>query len=102
VAETVHKRHLLWSADGTWDRLLLHVQAVADAIGDIDWDINIDSTSARAHQHAAEAPNTIRVVEPFEERQGKRSQVPSTAESPRDPLTIAGRQAKPSGGPVAG
>ncbi|GAA4003063.1 hypothetical protein GCM10022384_57210 [Streptomyces marokkonensis] len=38
------------------DRLLQHVQAVADATGDIDWDINIDSSSVRAHQHAAGAP----------------------------------------------
>ncbi len=53
--QTVHKRHLLWSADGTWERLLQHVQAVADAAGDIDWNINIDSASVRAHQHAAGA-----------------------------------------------
>jgi transposase len=25
--KTVHKRHLLWSADGTWEMLLQHVQA---------------------------------------------------------------------------
>jgi transposase len=54
--KTVHKRHLLWSADGTWERLLQHVQARADAEGDIDWDINVDSTSVRAHHHAAGAP----------------------------------------------
>uniref|UniRef100_UPI0035AB68C5 IS5 family transposase n=1 Tax=Streptomyces roseoverticillatus TaxID=66429 RepID=UPI0035AB68C5 len=53
--QTVHKRHVLWSADGTWERLLQHVQAAADAAGDIDWDINVDSTSVRAHQHAAGA-----------------------------------------------
>ncbi|MFD6150311.1 IS5 family transposase [Streptomyces sp. NPDC060243] len=53
--QTIHKRHMLWSADGTWERLLQHVQAVADAGGGIDWNINIDSTSIRAHQHAAGA-----------------------------------------------
>ena len=47
---------MLWSADGTWERLLQHVQAVADAKGGIDWDINVDSTSIRAHQHVAGAP----------------------------------------------
>lgn len=56
--KTVHKRHLLWSADGTWERLLQHVQAVVDAEGDIDWNINLDSTVVRAHQHAAGAPKT--------------------------------------------
>ncbi|MFI1205771.1 IS5 family transposase [Streptomyces sp. NPDC020883] len=55
--KTVHKRHLLWSADGTWEMLLQHVQATADADGDLDWNVNVDSTSVRAHQHAA-APRT--------------------------------------------
>ncbi|MFF8902530.1 IS5 family transposase [Streptomyces lydicus] len=54
--QTIHKRHALWSADGTWERLLQHVQAVADAAGEIDWNINVDSTSVRAHQHAVGAP----------------------------------------------
>ncbi|MFJ8249180.1 IS5 family transposase [Streptomyces sp. NPDC094466] len=54
--QTVHKRHQLWSADGTWERLLQHVQALADAAGDIDWNVNVDSTSIRAHQHSAGAP----------------------------------------------
>src|SRR3954452_3470390 len=30
--KTVHKRHLRWLADGTWERLLHHLQAVADAV----------------------------------------------------------------------
>lgn len=35
--------------------LLQRVQAVADAAGEIDWDISVDSTSVRAHHHAAGA-----------------------------------------------
>ncbi|MFU9037365.1 MULTISPECIES: IS5 family transposase [Streptomyces] len=53
--KTVYERHRLWSADGTWERLLQHVQAEADAAGEIDWDISVDSTIVRAHQHAAGA-----------------------------------------------
>ncbi|MFG3199905.1 IS5 family transposase [Streptomyces sp. NPDC048208] len=53
--KTVHQRHRLWSADGTWERLLQQVQAAADAAGEIDWDISVDSTIIRAHQHAAGA-----------------------------------------------
>lgn len=53
--KTVHKRHVQWSADGTWERLLQQVQAVADAEGAIDWDISVDSTVMRGHQHAAGA-----------------------------------------------
>lgn len=52
---TVYERHRLWSADGTWERLLQQVQAAADAAGEIDWDIAVDSTIVRAHQHAAGA-----------------------------------------------
>lgn len=53
--KTVYERHRLWSADGTWERLLQQVQAEADAAGEIDWDISVDSTVVRAHQHAAGA-----------------------------------------------
>ncbi|GHE14552.1 hypothetical protein GCM10010339_85600 [Streptomyces alanosinicus] len=53
--KTVHKRHLQWSADGTWERLLQQVQAAVDAEGAIDWDVSVDSTVMRAHQHAAGA-----------------------------------------------
>jgi transposase len=45
--KAVCERHRLWSADGTWERLLQQVQAAADAAGEIDWDISVDSTGAR-------------------------------------------------------
>ncbi|MBI0377263.1 transposase [Streptomyces albiflaviniger] len=35
--------------------MLQQVQAVAAAAGEIDWDISVDSTIVRAHQHAAGA-----------------------------------------------
>lgn len=53
--KTVYERHRLWSADGTWERLLQQVQAAADAAGEVDWDVSVDSTIVRAHQHAAGA-----------------------------------------------
>lgn len=53
--KTVYERHRLWSADGTWERLLQQAQAAADAAGEIDWDVAVDSTIVRAHQHAAGA-----------------------------------------------
>lgn len=55
---TVYKRFRRWSADGTWQRLLDAVRAQADAAGDIDWNVAVDSTIERAHQHAAGAPHT--------------------------------------------
>ncbi|RFU83880.1 IS5 family transposase [Streptomyces triticagri] len=53
--KTVHERHRRWSADGTWEMLLRRMQAEADAADEIDWDVAVDSTSVRAHQHAAGA-----------------------------------------------
>ncbi|MGW7610249.1 IS5 family transposase [Streptomyces sp. NPDC054766] len=61
--KTVHERHRRWSAGGTWKVLLRRVQAKADAAGDIDWDISVDSTSVRAHHQAAgarQAPPPVR------------------------------------------
>ncbi|MFF5809856.1 IS5 family transposase [Streptomyces sp. NPDC012746] len=56
--ETVYKRHRRWSADGTWTMLLHRIQAAEDAAGRIDWDVSVDSTAVRAHQHAAGARRT--------------------------------------------
>jgi transposase len=44
-----------WQREGTWMRLLTALQALADAAGRIVWDVSVDSTIARAHQHAAGA-----------------------------------------------
>ncbi|GHB68689.1 hypothetical protein GCM10010347_43670 [Streptomyces cirratus] len=56
--ETVYKRHRRWSADGTWTMLLSRIQAAEDAAGQIDWEVSVDSTAVRAHQHAAGARKT--------------------------------------------
>jgi transposase len=44
-----------WQRDGTWARIVTALQALADAAGRITWDVSVDSTIARAHQHAAGA-----------------------------------------------
>jgi transposase len=44
-----------WQRDGTWVRVLTALQAAADAAGRITWDVSVDSTICRAHQHAAGA-----------------------------------------------
>ncbi|MGW1594940.1 IS5 family transposase [Streptomyces sp. NPDC002343] len=83
--KTVYERHRLWSADGTWERLLQQVQAAADATGEIDWDISVDSTIVRAHQHAAGARRPA--VRPRVKR-GRRGGTPgrnAVAESGRPP-----------------
>ncbi|MFB7760551.1 IS5 family transposase [Streptomyces xiamenensis] len=51
----VHNRLRCWAADGTWEKVFTALLAQADAEGDMDWVIAVDSTIVRAHQHAAGA-----------------------------------------------
>ncbi|MCY0927983.1 IS5 family transposase [Streptomyces sp. H27-H1] len=44
-----------WQRDGTWQRIFERLQTDADAKGLITWDLSVDSTACRAHQHAAGA-----------------------------------------------
>ena len=53
--KTCYHRFALWEADGTWDRILRHLQAEADADGDLDWRGQADSSIVRAHQDASGA-----------------------------------------------
>lgn len=54
--QTVSKRHRRFSRDGTWDRVLAHLVGCADAAGELDWTVSVDSTINRAHQHATTLP----------------------------------------------
>jgi hypothetical protein len=75
----LYERHRRWSADGTWQMILEELQIEADAADPdgalaraldqeqqdqeqqererrgAEWAVNIDSSSCRAHQHAAGA-----------------------------------------------
>lgn len=51
--QTVWKRHRRFSGDGTYDKIHTRLLAEADAAGELDWIVSIDSTIIRAHQHAA-------------------------------------------------
>jgi transposase len=50
-----------WQRDGTWARILVELQTRADAQGLITWDVSVDSTISRAHQHAAGARKRGRI-----------------------------------------
>lgn len=52
---SLHTRFRRWATDGTFDRMLRSAQARADAAGDVDWLVSVDSSIVRAHQHAAGA-----------------------------------------------
>jgi transposase len=53
--QTVYGLFRRWQRDGTWAQILAALQAQADAAGLICWEVNVDSTVMRAHQHAAGA-----------------------------------------------
>ena len=53
--QTVWKRHHRFTVDGTWDRVLSAVLADADAAGELDWNVSVDSSIMRVHQHGASA-----------------------------------------------
>lgn len=54
--QTCYERFKRWDCDGTWVRLLAHMQVKDDSLGALDLEVvAIDSSIARAHQHAAGA-----------------------------------------------
>ncbi|WP_433208092.1 IS5 family transposase [Nocardia sp. CA-107356] len=53
--ESVYGLFRRWQRAGVWTRILSALQALADSEGRIAWDVSVDSTIARAHQHAAGA-----------------------------------------------
>lgn len=60
--ETVASRFYRWRKAGVWDEVLATLQQQADANAEIDWYVHyVDSTVARAHQHAAGAKGGSKV-----------------------------------------
>ncbi|MBQ0897986.1 IS5 family transposase [Micromonospora sp. U56] len=66
-----------WQRDGTWVKILTALQTLADVAGRIVWDVSVDSTVARAHQHAAGARK--RGICRLSRRAGSRSSRPNHA-----------------------
>lgn len=50
--QTVWTWHHRLATDGAWDKIVSTLIAQADAEGLVDWSVSVDSTIARAHQHA--------------------------------------------------
>lgn len=53
--QTCADRLYRWRRDDTWDRLLAHAQTKSDAVGEVVWEVSVDRSTARAHQHASGA-----------------------------------------------
>ena len=56
--QTVWKRHRRFSGDGTWDKILTELLSQADGAGLIEWEVSVDSTVNRAHQHGTNLART--------------------------------------------
>jgi len=53
--QTCFDRFNRWRRDGAWDHLLAHAQTKSDAVGEVEWEVSVDDTVVRAHQHVAGA-----------------------------------------------
>ena len=87
--QTVYGLFRRWQRNGTWREILTALQGRADAAGLITWDVSVDSTVARAHQHAAGArKNGDLQAEPpggvdDRARRSRAGPVPRRADAPR-------------------
>ena len=58
---TVSSRFYRWRAAGIWEQVLAALQAQSDQAGKLEWELHyVDSTTIRAHQHAAGAKKVVR------------------------------------------
>lgn len=53
--QTVYGLFRRWQRTGVWQRILAALRTHAEPEGLITWEVSVDSTIARAHQHAAGA-----------------------------------------------
>jgi transposase len=53
--KTVYYRHRRWSGDGTWGEILDELRVGCDMDEGSEWMVGADSSTVRAHQHAAGA-----------------------------------------------
>ncbi len=74
--QTRYDRFVRWRRDGTWERLLAHLQGEAHAEGELVWEVSVDSTVCRAHQHASGARKR-----PSQEDLKKGNRIPRTKRS---------------------
>jgi len=68
--QTVWKRHRRLAGDGTWDRVLAALVSQADAAGLVNWQVSVDSTITRAHQHGTNLPRAEQLAGGSAELQG--------------------------------
>jgi transposase len=58
---TIYSRFQRWRKTGVWNKMFAELQTVLDVASNVDWEVHfIDSTTVRAHQHAAGAKKVVR------------------------------------------
>ena len=58
---TIYSRFQRWRKSGIWNKLFADLQTTLERESNVDWEIHfIDSTTVRAHQHAAGAKKVMR------------------------------------------
>jgi transposase len=62
---TIYSRFLRWCKPGVWDKVFAELPTALDVESNVDWEIHfIDSTTVRAHQHAAGAKKAAQNEKP--------------------------------------
>lgn len=57
---TIYSRFQRWRKLGIWDKMFAELQTALDVESNVDWEVHfIDSTTVRAHQHAAGAKKVV-------------------------------------------
>ncbi len=57
---TIYSRFQRWRKSGAWDKMFAQLQSALDVESNVDWEIHFsDSTTVRAHQHAAGAKKAV-------------------------------------------
>ncbi len=58
---TIYSRFQRWRKSGVWDKMFAELQTALEQESNVDWEVHfIDSTTVRAHQHAAGAKKAVR------------------------------------------
>lgn len=101
--QTVYGLFRRWQRAGVWAAVVTGLQARADAAGRVVWEVNVDSTVCRAHQHAAgarrdgagqkEPPGGAGAAEPSDHalgrsRGGLTTKIHLACEQGQKPLTV--------------
>ena len=61
---TVWKRYARFSKDDTWDQVMVALLPRADQAEDVDWQLSIDCTISRVHQHGLNMTRMLAAVLP--------------------------------------